>query len=200
MEFLSSEYWWMCLTLVLQHQSRLFWGSSHQISPAKYYHRSSRGLFSVWFLKRVFVASEYNTNTTIQIISGIYNKIFKEGSSLLLHTLHRGRGRRGGRGGGSDRPGQCFGCKRPQSSVPIWQRRIDCQCPYNSRIWSSCHQNPGNCLLPHNLQSNLSSMLWMTSMFKVSSFSSLYQSFTSLRQCRASASSWVVETVNISTG
>ena len=136
-------------------------------------------MFSVWFMAD-FCVPEYNADITIQIISGIHNKIIQEGSSLLLHPLHRGRGRRGSRGGGGDRAGECFGCKRSQSRVPIRQRRIDSQCSDHSRIWSSCHQNPGNCLVPHNLAFNLSSMFWMTSMFKVPTFSSLYQSFTSL--------------------
>ena len=132
-----------------------------------------------------FVSPEYNADITIQIISGIHNEIIQEGSPVFLHSLHRGGGRRGGRGGRGDRAGECFGCKRSQSRVPIGQSRIDSQCSDHSRIWSSCHQNPGNCLVPHNLYFNLSSMFWMTYMFKVPTFSSLYQSFTSLTVCGA---------------
>ena len=186
-----------CITIPMEIILRIFQGTSYNTHPNQILlqvHQRNVFCCAPW---KMFLSPEYNADITIQIILGIYNKILQEGSSVFLHTLHRGRGWRRSWRRGSDREGQCFGCKRPQSCVPIWQRRIDSQCSYHSRIWSSCHQNPGNCLVAHNLPSDLSSMFWMTSLFKVPSFSSLYQSFTSLPPVPALS---VQEIVNISTG
>ena len=81
------------------------------------------------------------------LLAGFYNQIVQEGSSVLLHALHRGGGVRGVRGGRGDCPRQHRGREWQRAAVRGRGRGDRGERADHGAVRPPRHQDPGNLLL-----------------------------------------------------